>query len=394
MAEREKVILPKAITDKYGDMPKLWSYSNISSVGKGCCPWEYYLCRIERVDQIDGIYGILGSIYHECLEDYYNGKITFEEMKSKFLMDYNIVEMGEVRFHSDEDTHNQRSAKYRENIVHFFENYKPVESKVVSEAFIAFEIAGVVMIGYIDHISKEDDIWHIVDYKTSSNGEFKGDKLKDKAHQLLIYAYALNQIKGIPFEQMKLSWLMGKYCEIDITYMIKSKKEPQHKTMISERVEWVAKCKTQLRKDIIRYYPDITEMEVDIMMEQCIADNNLDSLCEEIKNNYVLRDHYITIYPTEENIKELEEYVASQVAEINRRGLTKQDAANWERTKPIEYVNEYGKTVSDSFYCSTLCGARKECKYYREYIDSLKSFSQRIEEDTDKDLLAELEDLI
>lgn len=395
---RSKSKIPNYIIKEFGECPRIFSYSNISSIGGNNCSWEYYLSRIKKLDGIDGIYGVLGGLGHQQLEDFYNGKIAYEDMLAEFEKEYLVIESGEYKFHSDEETNTKRSNAYKSNIVHFFKNHKAIESKVLTEVEFWVGVNGAfnnhLFMGYIDAIHKDNETgdYIITDWKTSSYGaEYKGDNLVSKSHQLLLYAYAIHNLKKIPYEKIKARWCFMKYCTVDVSYKIKSKKDMQHKQYIAERIKWVEKVKSQLKKDIERYYPDYMEMERDIMLEQCIASNNLDTLCDEIKNNYVLNDFYLYADVNDETIEELEMYIDNQVHQLDRCG---KDEENWKREKPISYVNEFGKTKDDSFYCSTLCGQRKNCTYFKEYLDDLKTAEQRIVDKEDEDLLAELDDLI
>lgn len=127
------------------------------------------------------------------------------------------------------------------------------------------------------------------------------------------------------------------------------------------------------------------------MLERCIGNNNLDCLCEELKDNYQISDFYLYAEINDETISELIEYIGKQVELFNHRG---NDPDNWERDVPISYVNEYGKTKDVSFYCNTLCGQRLNCKYHKEYIENLKTIDQKKQESEDYNLLDELDALM
>lgn len=383
--------IPKYITDEFGQHPKIWSYSNISSVGGDNCSYEYYLSRILKLKGVNGIYGICGSLGHQQLEDFYDKKIEYKDMATGFESEYNIIELGEYKFHSDDATNNKRSREYKENLLHFFNSHEEIKTKVLTEVELWFSVNGEVFIAYVDAIHK-DGRYIITDWKSSTYGaEYKGDKLLSKAHQILLYAYALHKLKNIPLDELAGRWCFMKHCKVDITYFIKSKKEAQHKSRICERRKWVDENKSQLKKDIDRFYPDLMDMERDILLEESIANNNLNNLCDEIKNNYKISDFYLDVDITQENIDELVEYVGNQIKTIKERG---KDEANWEREFPISYVDQYGKNKDSSFYCNTLCGQKKNCKYYKQYIDDLKSSSQREADQDDIDLLSELDALM
>lgn len=384
--------IPKHITNKYGEHPRIWSYSNVSSLDSGC-KWEYWLGRIKKEKGVDGIYGVLGGMAHSELEHYYNNKIKYEDMLEEFYKEWLVIETGDLKFSSDEEKNMKMSMNYKNNLIHFFKNHKPIESKTINELEFWVDVKDNVFVGYIDNISVDDDNNYVItDWKTSSYGaEYKGEGLKSHSHQLLLYAYALHKLKKIPLDKIKCRWCFLKYCVIDVDYKIKSKKDMQHKQYISERKKWVDKVKSQLKKDIIRYYPDITEMEQDILLEQSIAKNNLSLLCEEIQNNYKISDFYLYTDVSEDTLNELEEYICNRINEIKANELNEE---NWYREHPISYIDDRGKEIDDSFYCSTLCGQRENCHYYKEYLDDLKTATQKIQDNDEVDLLAELDDLL
>ena len=68
MAQRKLNILQKFI-DKYGKDFPIYSYSKCSSLDN--CIYEYYLSRIKKVETEENIYGVVGSIVHDILEQFY-----------------------------------------------------------------------------------------------------------------------------------------------------------------------------------------------------------------------------------------------------------------------------------------------------------------------------------
>lgn len=57
----------------------------------------------------------------------------------------------------------------------------------------------------------------------------------------------------------------------------------------------------------------------------------------------------------EQTIKNLENYLLDKIKEIKDRT----EKNDWDR-KDID--------KTDSFYCNMLCGCKKYCKYYKDYI--------------------------
>ena len=205
MSERKAVVRPKALVEKYGDDFKIWSYSRVSSYKN--CVHEYYLSRIVKVENRNNLWGILGGLSHDALEDFYNGEIKYEDMLKKFESSFLDYEMADLRFVKDDSQNEKMIKKYKESMIHFFNNHIPITQKVLSEREVWVDTGLAVFIGYVDAIHKDEDgFYNITDYKTSSMGaEYKGENLLHKQEQLLLYALAITQL-GIPLETIKIRW--------------------------------------------------------------------------------------------------------------------------------------------------------------------------------------------
>ena len=53
-----------------------------------------------------------------------------------------------------------------------------------------------------------------MDYKTSSKGDYIGKKLKAHSKQLQLYAIGIHQLRGIPYDKIKLEFDMMKYYKV------------------------------------------------------------------------------------------------------------------------------------------------------------------------------------
>lgn len=370
MAERKKLILPKKIIDKYGEKPIIWSYSRLGTFNN--CVYEYYLSRIKRFKSVDNIYTISGSIAHDILEDFYDGKIKYEDMKKRFEQDFLEIETSDYKFSSDQEKNLSMRNKYKNCVMHFFKNHQVVESKVLTEKHIWIDVRGHLFTGYIDAIHKEGDYFIITDYKTSNINGYKGKKLKQNQKQLLLYALGLHQL-GIPLNKIKIRWNFLKY--LNIKYSLKNGKT---KITQAERHKWVDKIKNPLKKDIVEKY-DIEEYEADIKIIDLIKQNSLDGLHEDIVNKYKIEDCYVYGDISEETITELLDEIEQDILKILERG---KEEDNWER----ENIQS-----NEEFYCNVLCGVRKHCKYYSRYLDELKKLNDIEEEEAN--IIAELENL-
>lgn len=437
---RKELIKPKNLIDKYGNDFTIWSYSRIGTY-KGC-PHEYYLSRILKKESKGNLYTALGSLSHQQLEDFYNGEIKYEDMLDKFESAFLDYEMADLRFVKDDSQNEKMIKKYKESMIHFFNNHIPITQKVLSEREVWVDTGLAVFIGYVDAIHKDEDgFYNITDYKTSSMGaEYKGENLLHKQEQLLLYALALTQL-GIPLETIKIRWNFLKYTNIrydhmvSVTYMKNGKlttstmrKEemikklsPQLKKDIlevyadlttkelkyiieklaeegdlsslpdevvskyeinpvvrcGERHRWVEAISTQLKKDMIAY--GMSDVEAEVAYVDCLSNNNLDTLPEEISKNYILEDAYVYGEVSQENVDTLINNMNKAVLDIQAKG---EDSSNWENNKL-----ENDKTA---YYCNNLCGVNKDCKYHKKYIDDLKKQNEEYKKE-ESDILAELD---
>lgn len=444
MAERSKIVRPVKLVEKYGEDFQIWSYSRLGTFHN--CEHEFYLSRLLKKENLSNVYSELGTSSHDALEYYYTGKIKYEEMVSKFESDFLDVEISDIRFSSDEEKNKRMTEKYKACMIHFFKHHVPVTSKVISEQEIWVDVRnkngdGGVFIGYVDAIHKEDDYYIITDYKTSSMGaEYRGDNLLEKQKQLLLYGLALMQ-KGVPVDKIKVRWNFLKYTNIRYKHMVNVTylKDDKYTTSCVKKSELISKIATQLKKDILAHNPDAntkevvaqikqwkadndfsalpqwlqdrytlsdvvktgerhkwvesiktqlkkdlkdygyTDVDIELNLMDCIVDNSLDSLPKEIADNYILEDAYLYGEINQENIDNLIEGMVNDIIAINAKG---RDESKWECNKI--------STEPNSYYCNTLCGVRKDCKYYQKFLEDLKA-QEYVKEDID--ILTELENL-
>lgn len=444
MSERKQIVRPKHLVNKYGDAFPIWSYSRVSSYKN--CPHEYYLSRILKKESVDNLYSKLGGLSHDALESYYNGEIKYEDMLNRFENEFLDYEMADMKFVKDEVQNEKMIKKYKNSMIHFFKNHIPITQKVLSEKEVWVDTGMVAFIGYIDAIHKDDDgFYNITDYKTSSMGnEYKGENLLHKQEQLLLYALALVQL-GIPLETIKIRWNFLKYTNIVFNHMISvtymkngkltkssmrkdemiKKLSPQLKKdmlelfpklsakelkeniniliedgsldslpksikdkyiiepiiKIGERHKWVESIKTQLKKDLIAY--GLSDVEAEIMCIDSISSNTLENVPEEVRNNYRLEDAYLYGDVSQKNIDRLIDNMNKTVLDINIKGSD--DPSEWEE-------NKLENDDKNPYYCNNLCGVRKDCKFYQEYIENLRRQSGGYKKE-DVDILTELDNL-
>lgn len=452
MAERKELVIPQIYKDKYGEKFPIWSYSKVSGIR--ACVWEYYLGRIKKMKGDSNIYSILGTSAHDILEGLYNDEIKYENMVDKFESDYLEVQMSDYKFSNDDERHEKMAEEYHDDICDFFQTHKVIPHKVLTERLVWIDVNGNVFLGYVDGMFKDSEgFYHIVDWKTSTL--YKGEQVYEHQKQLLLYALSLNQL-GIPIDKIKICWNFLKYTNVNFAHMISvtytetTPKETKEKTTTCLRSEWVSKVKTQLKKDIISNYekhglevPKAKDLKA--MIDECIDTNSLSTLPKEVQDLYVLSDvvrtarrhRWVKESPIQtqirkdlklagvddidiemklvdcaevnslEPVKELIDITTYQLNDAYVYGVINEDTIAdliSELCNDINLINSKSKdneddwerepiTEADSFYCTVLCGHKKNCKYYKQYREDKTRYTA---EDTGldtQDLLAELNDL-
>lgn len=443
MSERKEIIRPKKLVEKYGEDFTIWSYSRLSTFKN--CQHEYYLSRILKKENENNYWAILGGLSHDALEDFYNGKIKYDDMLTRFEHNFLDYEMSDLKFVKDEAQNERMIKKYKDCMVHFFKNHHIVPFKVISEREVWIDLGIAAFIGYIDAIHKDEDgNFVITDYKTSSMGaEYKGENLLHKQEQLLLYALALHQM-GAPLDKIKIRWNFLKYTNINYNHMINVTylKGDKYTTSCVKKLELISKIAPQLKKDIFEHDPDadpkevnatikqwkldndfsnlpkwlqdrytlspvikvgerhkwveniktqlkkdlieygLSDVEAEIMYLDCVESNSLDGVPVEVFTNYVLQDAYVYGEVNQENIDRLIDNMTKAIKEIQAKGID--DSSKWEDNKTL--------TDKSMYYCNNLCGVRKECKFYQEHIEELKKQNEEYQKE-DIDILTELENL-
>jgi len=359
---------------------RLWSFSRINAYLN--CSYSYFLKYVKREKEREsGIYGILGGIFHDILEDFYRGKSTYEEMIENAENKILEVNLMDLKFNKNDAEKNEGiEKKYFACIKHFFANHVPVEFKVLCEKFITIKIGNHYFQGYIDAIHKDGKDFIITDYKSSTI--YTGKKIPKEGKQLMLYALGLHQ-QGIPVENIKIRWNFLKYTSV--TFMQKNGKE---KTMHAERWAWVGKIKSKLRmnlKDAKLYKED----EIEEMLEEATQANNLNNMPDHIQKLYKLEDCYVYIPIDPEILKDFENEFNNVIIRIYRA------EKDYEDTKDIE---KWKRVVDQGclYFCSNICGyTASQCQCYKEFLENEDSFKlpkykKKTEDDDKKDWLEEL----
>lgn len=168
-----------------------WSYSRITCFDD--CPYKWFMKYILEIKEEPQFYASYGSFMHKLLEMYYKGKISKEEMKTKFLFDFSSQVAG---LRPSEAI----VASYINKGINYLENFKELPYELVAvEDAIHFDIRGTPFVAVIDYIGRDADGLVIVDNKSrelkprskrkkpTANDQMIDDMLR----QLYIYSAAV-----------------------------------------------------------------------------------------------------------------------------------------------------------------------------------------------------------
>lgn len=344
---------------KKHNVQRVWSWSRMNTYITS--KFEYLLKYIlkSKEDRCDSCYVTLGTICHDTLEKFYEGKIKYEDM----IDDYNdgfttAITIADLKFNrSDEEKNKSIGEKYNENLVHFFKNHVPYKHKLLVEKLIVVNINGNVFVGYIDGLYKDDDgNYYILDFKSSSI--YSGKTLENNSGQLTIYGIGLNQL-GIPLDKIKCCFNFLKYCTI--------KYEQKNGAVKYRNVE---RCKIgeslqSNAKTWLKYF----KYEPDEYLKMLLDTNSIDCLPEEVKEKYEITDCHVDIGFDEKLVQKWTDVVTTTLKDIELR------EADYEETKSLECFWDSEEDVqAQSYYFANLC-AYSASKHlpYKAYLEKYEA---------------------
>lgn len=174
----------------------VWSYSRVSSFDD--CPYRFFLKYIKGYDETEKFYASFGSFIHKLLEQFYQNKISKQEMLITFLSDFSQ----EVRGMRPNEKIVQNYINAGRN---YLKNFTPLPYDLLDvEKKIQFKIDDYKFIGFIDYLGKKNGDIYLVDNKSRnlkprSNRDkpTASDKELDKMlRQLYLYSIAVKEEYG------------------------------------------------------------------------------------------------------------------------------------------------------------------------------------------------------
>jgi ATP-dependent helicase/DNAse subunit B len=335
----------------------VYSFSRLGTFNN--CQYEYFKSYVKREKGIENCYTTLGSTLHDGLESIYRGEKTIDDFKRKYNDKLVELDLLGINFPSD-----KIGDSWKSDIGNFLDNFNKMDKKMSLEKLILFEIEeGVWLQGYIDVIApseKGKPYVDIIDWKTSS--KFTGKKLQEAGRQLLMYKLGLEDMSN--FKVDNVMWFMLKYL-----YVCHMQKNGKVKKKMCNRGKWVKEIGKQIEKELVKL--EVDEFEAELLLDKAIEENNLTCLPQDIQKKYWLEDCIVEHDTSEENLEEVKEYILNTIRNIESKN--KEDEKEW---KPVEIDK------STSFYCSVLCGHRKTCPFYKQYLEeNSESFDKKDKKD-------------
>ena len=353
----------------------LWSFSRFNCYRTS--KFEYLLKYVQKVKENNdkmSAYAPLGTVCHDNIEAYYDGKLSADSLPDEFDEAFTVnIDIAGLCFDRCDSTKNENiKTKSYKNLIHYFENFKPMDVKPTLEQFVAVKVTDdIVFQGYCDCIHIEDGYCIVTDFKTSSI--YKGKKAEKESAQLVLYSEALRQ-KGFPKDKIKARWAFLKYVDIDYEQV-----NGKIKTRTVERAEigtaLSASAKTWLKK---YGYEDDMLMYLDALAQS----NDIKVLPEEVQKKFVIRDCYVYIDNIWDLYDELKEEIITSIAEINEKTEKYNELKDSDIDAAEKLFWDDDETLkAQSYYFNNLSGYLiPTIKPYKQYLD-------RINADKNLDLL-------
>lgn len=362
MARLSKEELDK-IKNKYG-VSRIYSWSRVNTFMTS--HYEYYLKYVKHIpeDRTDCGYATLGSIAHNTLDAFYEGKISYEDMIGQFEDGWlTAIDIADLKLDRNDDEHDKSlKEKYKLDIQHFFKNHVKYSNKLLIEKPVITNVNSNIFVGYADAIYKDNNgNYYIIDFKTSSASGFTGKGLEKKSTQLVLYSMALIQT-GIDIERVHPCFNMLKYVNVETTLKNgKTKQRTIERFKIGESLQ--SNARTWLKS--FGYGED----EIDDYLKLMLDTNSIEVLPEEVQEKYKFEDCHIYVPLTQELIDKTVDEITATIKDIEAREKdyeeTKSDAAFWDSEEDVK---------KESYYYATLCGySAAKLLPYKSYLDKLEA---------------------
>ena len=318
-------------------------------------PYGYYLNYVRHIPQreSESIYSKQGTGIHEIIQDFYEGKIQYEEMIERYEeLLFGLQAEGFVYDCTDKEKNENIAEKYENSVRHFFKNYKPLPYKWLIEKPILIDVKNdkgrKIFIGYIDALTKVGDRYIIQDEKSSSIYT-RAKKVKESA-QLLLYSLGVSQKLNIPLSQITARWNFIKYMTVTIDLKGKDKATGKHKTKDKNclRVSWVKECQADVRKWLEAEY-ELDILELEDALQTCVERNSLE-LYPKVMQHFKLDDCYVNIDNSEENVQALVDKIIDTLTEVEEKVDTSKQYLQAIKESDVDEEIDYFEKLLDDLW--------------------------------------------
>ena len=358
----------EAIKKKY-NVDTLWSFSRFDTYRTS--KFEYLLKYIQHKKENNDVisaYAPLGGAVHDLIEGLYDEKYKLEQLESEFddIWTTNI-EVADLKFdRCDSTKNNSIKNKYYKDLLHFFNNYQQLPYKMLNEQYLLIKITDdIIFNGYADAIYKnEDDIFTVVDYKTST--KYSAKSLIAHSAQLVLYCEALRQA-GVSKNKIRCCFNFLKYVDIDCEQV-----NGKIKTRSIERCEIGSKLQNQAKIWLKKYGYEDDLMEY---LDALVQSNDIKVLPKDVQDKFVIHDCYTYIDNIWELYDKLKKEIIETIAEINDK------TAKYNELKDTDinaaehlFWDDKESLKEQSYYYNNLSGYNiPTIKPYKEYLDNINA---------------------
>lgn len=341
---------------------ELYSISKLNTIN-GCLHEAYRTYKLhERGTQ--NIYSFCGTRLHDVLENMANNLATRDDLRPAIESELEDMDTLGIDFPKNDDGSSPIRDGWLKNIYHFCDTFEmPKDAWKTEELFIYKTDDGHYIQGYID-LSRiiKDGTLEIYDHKSSSMYTAQG--IEEHSKQLLTYLLGKEQ-EG--YKVSKIAWHFMKY--VDVQFMGKKTIKSKEKTLLTKTIER-RKIGSEMAKYIESDLIDagIDEVECDILLNEFIETNKFDCLPDNIRSKYVMKPCIVEYEITEEAKEDCKKYITDTIKKWE--SLDGKDEKNFP-PRSFTRMKKNGETVRDDFYCNNLCGHKRTCPYYQDYIATL-----------------------
>lgn len=174
----------------------VWSYSRVKSYYD--CPHRFLLRYLQGREEEPMWYSSFGSLVHDILAEFYEGKLSKDDLSMTFLYRFNKEVQGKPP--KDDTVVKQMNAT-----IEFLDNLIDLDMNILGvEEHLEFTIEGENFHGYIDLVAEKDGELYVIDHKSrslkprSKRGKptKKDEELDEMLIQLYLYAEAVKEKYG------------------------------------------------------------------------------------------------------------------------------------------------------------------------------------------------------